>query len=291
MFYLHIIRGKDFRVDYGHLSGLCATFSNVPVLAMTATATKSDREFIIGSLGLKHCAEIVGNPDRVNILYEKHFRAGDDMEAITDILTPIAEGLLKDNISYALTVIYIPLKWCGFVYHLFDYILNSSQYYPPGSPNTPENRLFAQFHSPQTKEMKEEVLKQLCSKQSTIRVVFASVALGMGIDIPDIRHVVHITPPYTIQQYCQETGRAGRDGLPSTATLHYNNYDVAKSKPGFQEAMRTFCQSEDQCLRNLLLTSLDAEPKHMVPIHPKHRCCNICQEDCMCSTCTDLSFI
>ena len=47
----------------------------------------------------------------------------------------------------------------------------------------PENRLFAQFHSPQTKEMKNEILNQLCSPQSIIRVVFATVALGMGVDI------------------------------------------------------------------------------------------------------------
>ena len=63
----------------------------------------------------------------------------------------------------------------------------------------PVNRLFAQFHSPQTKEMKDEVLKQLCSTHSVIRVVFAKVALEMGVDIKDIRSVAHITPPYTIQ--------------------------------------------------------------------------------------------
>jgi superfamily II DNA helicase RecQ len=133
--------------------------------------------------------------------------------------------------------------------------------------------------------MKEEVLKQLSSKKSTIRVVFASVALGMGVDIRDIRHIVHITPPYTIQEYFQETGRAGRDGLPSTATLYYNNYDVAKGRPRVQEAMRTFCKSENQCLRSLLLTALDTEQKYIVPISPLHKCCNVCQQDCLCSSC------
>ena len=134
----------------------------------------------------------------------------------------------------------------------------------------PENRLFAQFHSPQTKEMKDEVLKQLCSTHSVIRVVFATVALGMGVDIKDIRSVAHITPPYTIQSYFQETGRAGRDGKPATAILYFNNRDIAKNKPGMKDAVRNYCQSEGQCLRKYLLAQLDTDKKYFEPFSPKH---------------------
>ena len=87
----------------------------------------------------------------------------------------------------------------------------------------PENRLFAQFHSPQTKEMKNEILNQLSSPQSIIRVVFATVALGMDVDIQSIRRIVHITPPHSIQAYFQETGRAGIDERQAFAVLFYNN--------------------------------------------------------------------
>ncbi|CAB3999579.1 DNA helicase, partial [Paramuricea clavata] len=59
--------GKDFRIDYGNLAVLCATFPNVPVIAMTATATKSDRESMKKILGIKECSEVVGIPDRKNI--------------------------------------------------------------------------------------------------------------------------------------------------------------------------------------------------------------------------------
>jgi superfamily II DNA helicase RecQ len=150
----------------------------------------------------------------------------------------------------------------------------------------PENRLFAQFHSPQTKEMKIEILKQLCSPQSIVRVVFATVALGMGVDIRDIRKIVHITPPYSIQAYSQETGRAGRDGEQATAILFYNNRDIAKNKPGMQEAVREFCRSEDKCLRDLLLASLDTDKKYFKPVFPKHLCCNVCKLACHCTVCT-----
>lgn len=252
---------------------------------MTATASKNDRECIKNSLGLKACAEVVGNPDRANIIYSKHFRAGPDVDSLVTILTPIAQGLLEELIKYPLTIIYVPLKWCGFAYKIFESILGSRQYYPKGSLPTPENRLFAQFHSPQTKEMKDEILRQLCSSESTVRVVFATVALGMGIDIRCIRKVIHVTPPYTIQAYFQETGRAGRDGESATAILYYNNRDIAKNKTGMQEAIRTYCQSEGKCLRNILLTSLDTEEKYLKAISPKHICCSVCQLECECLKC------
>ena len=107
--------------------------------------------------------------------------------------------------------------------HYFPLFFFKQQYYPENAPALPKYRLFGQFHAPQTDEMKEEILHQLTSSSSVIRVVFATVAMGMGVDIPSIRQVIHIGPPHTIHQYYQETGRAGRDGKPSKAVLHYNN--------------------------------------------------------------------
>ena len=178
MYQFYYFRGKDFRVDYGNLAVLCATFSTVPVVAMTATASKSDREFIKGSLGLKTCAEVVGNPDRTNVMYTKHFRGEPDADSLVRILSPIAQDLLKEQTNYPLTIIYIPLKWCGFAYKIFESVLGSSQYFPAGSMPVPENRLFAQFHSPETQKMKDKILKQLCSSKSTGCICHSSSGNG-----------------------------------------------------------------------------------------------------------------
>ncbi|CAB3979760.1 Hypothetical predicted protein [Paramuricea clavata] len=121
------------RKDYGKLGVLCALFPDVPCLAMTATASRTDMNAIYELLGLKKCEYIVANPDRKNSYYKKVFRHGQDADAIQSILTPIAKSLLKEKTAYPLTIVYLPLRLCGFAYKLFEYVLSAEQYFPPGS--------------------------------------------------------------------------------------------------------------------------------------------------------------
>ena len=151
-------------------------------------------------------------------------------------------------------------------------------YYPHDSDPNPANRLFAQFHAPQTTEMKEEILKQLCSQSSIVCVIFTTVAIGMGVDHP-------YCPPCTTKAYFQETGHAGRDGNQSFALLYYNNHDISKNRVNMQDDMRNFCMSEHICLRKLLLDSLHSN--YPICIKPLHFCCSVCKTQCKCETCVD----
>ncbi len=133
---LILFREDDFRPAYGKLSMLCATFPNVPVIAMIATANNIDQRQIKESLGLENCFELVANPDRSNIVCEKILRHGQDIDACENICRPIAIDLLDMKINYPLTIIYMPLKWCSFLYRLFESILNIHQYHPFGANAT-----------------------------------------------------------------------------------------------------------------------------------------------------------
>ena len=144
-------------------------------------------------------------------------------------------------------------KLCGFAYKFFEHILGKEQYFPPRSAHVPKNRMFAQFHAAQTIQMKDEILKQLCFREGIVRVVFVTVAIEIGVDIPDIRQGIHIGPPSSTKAYFDETGRAGRDGNPSSAILYYNNRDIGKNRVGMQEDMRNFCLNNYTCLRKLLI--------------------------------------
>ena len=77
--------------------------------------------------------------------------------------------------------------------------------------------------------MKEQILAELAKPASKVRVMFATVAMGMGVDIRSIPKVIHVGPPQTICEYFQETGRAGREGQPDTSVLYYNNVDIFKN--------------------------------------------------------------
>ena len=103
-----IFRGDDFRPDFGKLGMLCALFPSVPVLALTATANKEDTEVIKKTLHMKDAVEVIESPDRVNIFYEKIFRAGgQSIEAYENILQPVAQALLHERVGYPLTVFYL----------------------------------------------------------------------------------------------------------------------------------------------------------------------------------------
>ena len=192
------------------------------MLALTATASKNDVAQIKESLNLKNPLEVIATPNRTNVFNDKVLREGEDVDFFIELLTPIVEQLGEKTVTYPLTVLYLPLKWCGFAFKYFEKHLGDKQYFPAAVDQLPENRMFAQFHAPQTKAMKEQILKELASPTSKVRVIFATVAMGMGVDIPSIRNVIHVGPPQTVREYFQETGRAGQDGKLATATLYYN---------------------------------------------------------------------
>ena len=268
---------------------LCALFPSVPVLALSATASKKDREAIKGTLHMRNPLEVVGSLNRPNIFYEKVFRNGPDIESYEQILTPIAKNLLAQKIEYPLTIVYLNLRWCGFAYRLFERFLGREQYFPTGADPTPENRLFSQFHSPQTAAMKEKILNELGHSHSKLRVVFATVAMGMGVDIPAITNIIHIGPPRTVREYMQETGRAGRDGSSSRVLLFYNNRDIAKNRKGISEDIREYCHLEHSCMRKYLLDCLDVELTTEEQV-VGHLCCSNCSLVCDCVDCTTIVY-
>ena len=202
-----LFRGNEFRTDYSQLGMLSAFFPNAPMIALTATANLMDRVQIKHSLNIKDSVDVIGNPDRRNIFYSKELRDSDELVSYEMILKPIAKKLIKLKMNYPLTIIHLPLRWCGFAYKLFDRVLAKAQYYPDDTNPIPKKRLFAQYHAPKTSAMKEMILAQMTSESSIIRIVFATVAIGMGVDIPNIREVIHIGPPSSVQQYFQETGQ------------------------------------------------------------------------------------
>ena len=108
------------------------------------------------------------------------------------------------------------------------------------------------------------------------------MAFGLGVDVSNIRRVIHIGVPYTLEEYIQEAGRCGRDGLLGNATIYYNSYDISTAKKNMSQSMRDYVKS-DRCKREMILSYFGHKP----PIWkgPEHLCCVFHQKHCQCEDC------
>jgi ATP-dependent DNA helicase RecQ len=192
--------GHDFRPEYSQLSILKSIFPSTPIIALTATADQLTRKDILEKLNLDNPQTFISSFDRPNIHYRVESK-GDPYEQLTDFIR-----------SWP--------KQAGIVYCLSRKSTEevASKLNKMGIKAKP-------YHASIEKNEKEQAYSDFMGDK--IQVICATIAFGMGIDKPNVRFVAHWNLPKNIESYYQETGRAGRDGLPSEAMLIYNAGDAS----------------------------------------------------------------
>lgn len=196
--------GHDFRPDYLSLTQLHERWPKVPRIALTATATDATRQEILTRLDLSEGRQFVSSFDRPNIQY-RIVPKKEPKKQLLDLLRGEHQG--DAGIVYCLSRASVE-KTAEFL------VANGIQALPyhAGLDASVRQRNQARF-------LREDGL-----------VMVATIAFGMGIDKPDVRFVAHLDLPKSVEGYYQETGRAGRDGLPSTAWLAYGLSDVVQQR-------------------------------------------------------------
>ncbi|WP_296324670.1 RecQ family ATP-dependent DNA helicase [Treponema sp. UBA3813] len=248
--------GHDFRPDYLEISALRSQFKDAVFLALTATATLSVREDIIKNLRLKNPAVLVSSFDRPNIFLDVRQK---NRNALDQVVECIRRHRDESGIIYCFSkrqVDELTEKLDKLGYSVLNY------------------------HAGLRDEVRADHQTKFIRDQ--VQIMVATLAFGMGIDKPNVRFVIHYDMPKSLEQYYQEIGRAGRDGLESEALLLYSAGDIHKIRYLFSEAAdKERCERLLQgmisyatgrtCRRKLLLSYFgeNYEGKN-------ERCCDLC---------------
>ncbi|MGW6270003.1 MULTISPECIES: DNA helicase RecQ [unclassified Streptomyces] len=235
--------GHDFRPDYLALSLLGERWPDVPRIALTATATHATHREITERLGMPDAKHFVASFDRPNIQYRIVPKAEPKKQLLS---------FLKEEHAGDAGIVYCLSR--NSVEKTAEFLCRNGIEAVPYHAGL-DGRMRAAH---QSRFLREEGL-----------VVCATIAFGMGIDKPDVRFVAHLDLPKSVEGYYQETGRAGRDGLPSTAWMAYGLQDVVQQRKMIQgsegdeafrrraashlDSMLALCETA-QCRRAQLLT-------------------------------------
>src|SRR6266850_2412280 len=202
--------GHDFRPEYIGLSAIAERFPDVPRIALTATADEMTRKEIVARLGLAGAPNFVASFDRPNIRYE----IIEKQNAPAQLKAFISERHAGDaGIVYCLSR--------AKVEDTADALTKA------GIPALP-------YHAGLDASLRARNQDRFINEDGV--VIVATIAFGMGIDKPDVRFVAHLDLPKSIEAYYQETGRAGRDGKPSSAWMAYGLSDIVQQRRMIDES-------------------------------------------------------
>ncbi|CAH3188689.1 unnamed protein product, partial [Porites evermanni] len=219
----------------------------LPMLALTATASVGTRNKVIEMLSLNKSVQIV-----------------------------VMNELEQKQLDCPKVLVYVrDYQRCSEIYHLFMQSLGAKAYFPPCANKTPKNRMVAMYHSGTSPSIQEIVLASLKDPNGKVRIIIATSALGMGVDIKGLHRIINYGPP------------TGRDGNQSEALLMFHGRQLHHCTPEMLESLKS-----TSCRRSKLLELFDKSTAGNQSFSRiTHLCCDVCALECTCESinCPDIN--
>lgn len=261
--------GHDFRPDYKQLSCLRTKYPKVPIICLTATATRQVEGDVVSILKLRNVKTFIRSFNRPNIKYITIHKTK------SNVVDQIA-GLIKQKF----------FKKSGIVY-----CLSRDNCETVAKELSQHGIKAAPYHAGLSAKIRDQ--KQRAWMQDQFHVIVGTIAFGLGIDKPDVRFVIHNSVPKSIEAFYQESGRAGRDGEISYSYLFYSYADVKrlqrlmmlenKNQRALQghfenlKHMVSYCENMVDCRRYLMLIHLGENFDRKICINNKKTTCDTCE--------------
>jgi superfamily II DNA helicase RecQ len=274
---------RAFRPAYSRLLQLRAIIGDVPLVALTATASPETQQKLIKELNMAPCFSLIFPPKKDNIKYIVHKLEKDgDLDTYFGWLRNAIvtqRDMMKKTIVFFHRVAKQTL-----VYEILDDDLKGLGHIGD-PPHNDETHLFEVYHMKTDDSVKESILSHF-SKDGHMRCVLASSSFSMGLNIPDIQHVIHFGPAMDLDDFIQETGRASRS-LDSKATSVVLLYSKCLNGPNITQEMKDYVKTIG-CRRVELLKNYCDDPQPLLPLHD---CCDNCSSQCDCGLCPESPLI
>ena len=283
-------RGVDFRHEFSNIGEIRSLLPHgTNVMALTATANVKTQENVVKSLDMKQVCNISKMPNNPNLFLAVLPKpAGCDT---AKLVAPIVRGIAQDGVSAERHLVFC--RTYQETVELFQEAViqlsavNALHAHTASTETLPQShrRTCEKYDACTAENIKQHIVKSFTDPEGTVRSVFATIAFAMGLDSPNIRHVMHWGPPADIETYIQEVGRSGRDGRLATAILFYQPTDF-RGRPGISNSMKAYCINASECRRKVLMRDFSVSGDGGIEFPSrKCLCCDVCAVACSCSLC------